>query len=53
MEAQSTITELLPQHSILLAQILDGLLLGLIHPSGDRHEQELKGDRACSASVFP
>ena len=38
IEAQSTITELLPQYSILLSQILDDLLLALIHPSGNRHE---------------
>src|SRR5438105_3230792 len=34
------LTELLPQDSILLSQILDDLQLSLIHPPGNGHEQE-------------
>jgi hypothetical protein len=37
------IAELLSQHSILFSRIVDDLFLPLIHPSGNRHEQELKG----------
>src|SRR4051794_184528 len=43
IEPHSTVTELFPQHSILFSQVLDRLLPALIHPSGNRHEQELKG----------
>ena len=33
-------TELLSQDSILFAQILDGMLLLLVHPPGDRNDYE-------------
>ena len=33
---------MLAQNSVLLSQILDHLLLVLIHPTGNRHQQELK-----------
>ena len=36
------LTELLPQDSIFLSQILDDLQLSLIHPTGNGHEQELE-----------
>jgi hypothetical protein len=36
------LTELLPQDSILLSQILDDWQLSLIHPAGHGHEQELE-----------
>src|ERR1700758_5626197 len=42
MQAQSPIPELLAQNSVLLLQIPDHLLLALIHPTGNRHQQELK-----------
>jgi hypothetical protein len=34
---------LLAQNPVFLAQVLDGMLLVLVHPAGDRDEQELKG----------
>jgi hypothetical protein len=43
VQAQSMLTELLPQNSILLSQILDYLQLSLIHPPGNGHKQELEG----------
>ncbi|HEX4166069.1 MAG TPA: hypothetical protein VHZ55_11400 [Bryobacteraceae bacterium] len=42
IEKYSPISELLAQYSILLSQVLDHLLLVLIHPAGSRHQQELK-----------
>src|ERR1700751_2106038 len=46
------LTELLPQYSILLSQILDDLRLSLIHPPGNGHEQELEGIEH-SRHLFP
>ena len=39
-EAQAPVAQLLPEHAILLAQVLDGELLLLVHPSGHCHQQQ-------------
>ena len=42
IEAQSPCTELCVQNPILLAQIIDDLLLLVIHPAGDGEQQQPK-----------
>jgi len=39
-EPQASGTELFSQDSILFAQILDGMLLLLVHPRGQRNDYE-------------
>ena len=39
-QPQSPITELLAQHAVLFPQIVDHLLLRLMHPPGHRYQQE-------------
>ena len=43
IEPQPTISELLAQYSILFTQILDHILLPLIHPTGQHNHNTLKG----------
>jgi hypothetical protein len=42
VESQPPFAQLLPEHTVLLAQIIDELVLALIHPAGqgDQHEME-------------
>jgi hypothetical protein len=42
-EPEATAPELLAQHAILLAEVLDHLLLLLIHPSGHGDQDESEG----------
>jgi hypothetical protein len=37
-----TSAKLLPENSILFAQVLDGMLLLLVHPPGQRNDYEPK-----------
>jgi hypothetical protein len=46
-EAKAAVVEPSPKHPVLFAQILDGVLLMLIHPAGDRYQQKANG-----SSVF-
>ena len=43
VEPQAAISELLAQYSILFTQILDHILLPLIHPTSQRDHNKLKG----------
>lgn len=43
IQSQAPIAKLLAEYAVFLAQIFDHLLLGLIHPSGHRDEQEAEG----------
>ena len=42
MEAPPMLTKLLPENSVPLLQILDDLLLALIDPASNRHQQARK-----------
>jgi hypothetical protein len=41
-KTHAAVADLLPQHTIFLHQIFDDLLLPLIHPTGDRHDEKGK-----------
>ena len=43
IEPQATVSELLAQCSVLFTQILDHILLALIHPTGQHDHNKLKG----------
>jgi len=43
IEPQATFSELLAQYSVLFTQILDNILLPLIHPTGQHDHHKLKG----------
>jgi hypothetical protein len=42
VQTESLSTELLPQHSILFAEVIDRVVLLLAQPTGDRNQQESK-----------
>jgi hypothetical protein len=43
VESQPPFAQLLPQHTVLLAQIIDELVLALIHPAGQGHGTKWNG----------
>ena len=43
IQSQAPLAKLFAEYAVFLAEIFDHLLLGLIHPPGDRDEQEAKG----------
>jgi hypothetical protein len=42
-KAQAAVSELLAQYSVFFTQILDHILLPLIHPAGQHDHKKLKG----------
>jgi hypothetical protein len=42
VQTESLVAELLPQHSILLAEVIDRVALLLAQPTGDGNEQQSK-----------
>jgi len=52
IQSQAPIAKLLAEYAVFLAEIFDHLLLGLIHPSGHRDEQEAKGIEDFSHPLF-
>ena len=48
IQPQPSATDLLSKDSIFFAQVIDGILLLLIHPSGHGDEHNRNGSRPCS-----
>jgi len=39
-ESHSSVADLLPQNAIFLNQVIDDLVLPLVHPTGNRNDQK-------------
>src|SRR5215831_6578304 len=53
IEAHSPVAELLSKNTILLAKIINDLQLALVHPAGDRDQQESEWVKDCRGPQSP